>query len=56
MFDEESIPAESRNRVRIPIPGEKVRKVLGWTPAHDDLREMVGSALEWERYLMTRNR
>ena len=26
MFDEESIPAESRNRVRIPIPGEKVRK------------------------------
>ena len=35
---------------------EKVREVLGWTPAHDDLTEIVDAALGWERYLATRNR
>ena len=27
----------------------KARKVLGWEPNHDDLEEIVKSALEWER-------
>jgi len=30
--------------------------VLGWRPAHEDLNEIVGAALDWERYLATRNR
>ena len=34
----------------------KVRELLGWQPAHDDLHGIVQSALEWERYLATRNR
>ena len=34
----------------------KVRQVLGWKPAHDDLTEIVDAALNWERYLATRNR
>jgi UDP-glucose 4-epimerase len=35
---------------------DKVRNRLGWHPAHDDLDEIVASALAWERYLATRNR
>ncbi len=34
---------------------EKVRKVLGWKPEHDDLEEIVASAYAWERHLMERN-
>ena len=34
----------------------KVRQLLGWQPAHEDLDEIVSSAFEWEQYLMTRNR
>jgi UDP-glucose 4-epimerase len=34
----------------------KARAVLGWTPAHHDLHEIVESAFNWERYLATRNR
>jgi UDP-glucose 4-epimerase len=35
---------------------DKVRQVLGWTPVHDDLNEIVAAAMTWERYLATRNR
>lgn len=34
---------------------DKVRDLLGWSPAHDELHEIVVSALDWERYLTTRN-
>jgi len=40
----------------ITATGEKVRAQLGWAPQHASLREMVQTALDWERYLMTRNR
>ncbi|HEX9741981.1 MAG TPA: NAD-dependent epimerase/dehydratase family protein, partial [Nitrospiraceae bacterium] len=29
----------------------RIRDVLGWRPAHDDLSEIVASALRWERLL-----
>lgn len=32
----------------ISDPG-RIRRALGWTPAHDDLDEIVASALNWER-------
>jgi UDP-glucose 4-epimerase len=35
---------------------DKVRALLNWQPAHDDLREIVQSAYAWERHLITRNR
>jgi UDP-glucose 4-epimerase len=35
---------------------DRVRQVLGWRPAHDDLKEIVTAAMTWERYLATRNR
>jgi UDP-glucose 4-epimerase len=49
-------PRRAGDPASITATGEKIRKTLGWVPAHDDLREMVGTALEWERHLMTRNR
>ncbi len=49
-------PRRAGDPASITATGEKIRKILGWVPAHDDLREMVGTALEWERHLMTRNR
>jgi len=40
----------------ITATGQKVRQLLGWVPQHDDLHEIVASAYEWERHLITRNR
>lgn len=33
---------------------DKIRSVLGWTPGHDDLMEIVTQALAWERHLEER--
>jgi UDP-glucose 4-epimerase len=49
-------PRRAGDPASITATGEKVRAVLGWVPKHDALREMVQTALDWERYLMTRNR
>jgi UDP-glucose 4-epimerase len=49
-------PRRSGDPASITATGTKIRATLGWVPRHDDLREMVGTALDWERYLMTRNR
>jgi UDP-glucose 4-epimerase len=32
---------------------DRIRSVLGWTPAHDDLDHIVRTALEWEKKLLT---
>jgi UDP-glucose 4-epimerase len=32
---------------------ERIRDLLGWTPQHDDLEEIVSSALAWERRLLS---
>ena len=40
----------------ITATGEKVRQLLGWVPQHDDLNEIVKTAYDWERHLLTRNR
>ena len=49
-------PRRAGDPASITATGEKIRQTLGWVPRHDDLREMVGTALDWERYLTTRNR
>jgi UDP-glucose 4-epimerase len=49
-------PRRAGDPASITATGEKVRKLLGWTPRHDDLREIVETAYAWERHLMTRNR
>lgn len=34
----------------------RARRVLGWKPAHESLREIVSSALDWERTLTRRRK
>ena len=34
---------------------DRIRAELGWTPAHDDLAQIVRDALAWEEALKTRN-
>ena len=49
-------PRRAGDPAAIVAKADKVRQVLGWTPAHADLSEIVTAALAWERYLVTRNR
>lgn len=49
-------PRRAGDPASITATGQKVRQLLGWTPAHDDLKEIVATAYAWERHLMTRNR
>jgi UDP-glucose 4-epimerase len=49
-------PRRAGDPASIVARADKVRQVLGWKPAHDDLKEIVDAALTWERYLATRNR
>ena len=38
----------------ITATGEKLRRLLGWQPKHNDLNEIVETAYAWERHLMSR--
>jgi UDP-glucose 4-epimerase len=49
-------PRRAGDPASITATGEKVRQQLGWVPQHADLQEMVQTALDWERYLLRRNR
>jgi UDP-glucose 4-epimerase len=49
-------PRRAGDPASITATGEKVRKLLGWVPQHDDLNEIVETAYAWERHLLTRNR
>ncbi|MBD8066432.1 UDP-glucose 4-epimerase GalE [Devosia sp. PTR5] len=49
-------PRRPGDPAAITATGERIRAKLGWTPQHDDLREIVETAYTWERHLMTRNR
>jgi UDP-glucose 4-epimerase len=55
-FAVQEAPRRQGDPASVVARADKVRKVLGWEPAHDDLTEIVTSAYEWERYLLTRNR
>ena len=49
-------PRRAGDPAAVVAKADRVRAELGWQPAHDDLKEIVTSAYEWERYLVTRNR
>jgi UDP-glucose 4-epimerase len=38
----------------IVAKAERVRRVLGWRPQRDNLDDIVGQALDWERRLHSR--
>jgi len=48
-------PRRAGDPPAIVAGASKVRALLGWQPAHDDLQGIVQSALDWERYLVKRN-
>jgi UDP-glucose 4-epimerase len=54
-FEVREGPRRAGDPASIVARADKVRRVLGWKPAHDDLAEIVRSAYDWELYLMTRN-
>ncbi len=49
-------PRRAGDPASVVARADKVRQVLGWKPAHEDLTEIVTAAMRWERYLATRNR
>jgi UDP-glucose 4-epimerase len=55
-FRADEMPRRPGDPAAIVAGAQKVRSLLGWKPEHDDLNEIVQSAYEWERHLMTRNR
>jgi len=55
-FRVDESPRRAGDPPAIVAGAERVRKLLGWQPAHNSLDEIVNSAFDWESYLMTRNR
>ena len=42
-------PRRAGDPARLVASPEKIRRELGWTPKHDDLREILSSAWEWHK-------
>jgi UDP-glucose 4-epimerase len=55
-FEAKESPRRAGDPPAIVAGAGKVRALLGWQPAHDDLEDIVGSAYRWEQHLMRRNR
>jgi UDP-glucose 4-epimerase len=55
-FRVDEAPRRAGDPASVTATGARVRAALGWQPRHDDLHEMVRTALDWEKYLLTRNR
>lgn len=48
-------PRRAGDPASLVASADRIRDELGWVPEHDDLDEIVRSALDWERNLATRN-
>jgi UDP-glucose 4-epimerase len=48
-------PRRAGDPAAIVAGAGRVRDILGWAPVHDDLDEIVTSALAWEKHLARRN-
>jgi UDP-glucose 4-epimerase len=48
-------PRRAGDSPSVVADSTKLRETVGWTPEHDDLDEIVGHALDWERHLLRRN-
>lgn len=49
-------PRRPGDPASIVAGADRIREQLGWVPQYDDLEGIVQNALDWERYLTTRNR
>lgn len=48
----EEAPRRAGDPPTLIAVADKARKVLGWTPRHDDLESIVRSSLNWERKML----
>ncbi|MDZ4381430.1 MAG: UDP-glucose 4-epimerase GalE [Parvibaculum sp.] len=55
-FEVRQAPRRPGDPASIVADPARVKNVLGWQPAHDDLDTIVTHALAWESYLRERNR
>ena len=55
-FEVREAPRRDGDPASIVAQADRIRALVGWQPAHDDLDGIVADALRWERYLATRNR
>lgn len=55
-FDARETDRRAGDPPAIVAKADRVRELLHWVPAHDDLKEIVQSAYRWEQHLMKRNR
>jgi UDP-glucose 4-epimerase len=49
------VPRRAGDPAAIVAGADRIRDVLGWKPKHNDLDEIVASALAWEKHLLRRN-
>lgn len=54
-FDVRMAPRRQGDLSRVIADAGLARRVLGWTPSHDDLDHIVATALSWEAALSRRN-
>ncbi len=54
-FPVEMAPRRAGDPAAIIAKADRVRTELGWEPRYDDLDQIVGQALRWERFLKTKN-
>ena len=50
-FKIEEVGRRDGDAAKLISSAEKIRKVIGWTPKHDDLELIVKTAYEWEKKL-----
>lgn len=53
-FPVEIVARRPGDPASIVAGNERIKSVLGWTPVHDDLEEIVRQALAWEKGLHNR--
>ncbi len=51
-LDIETAPRRPGDAVELVADARRIREVLGWQPAHDDLGLIVRTAISWERKLL----
>jgi UDP-glucose 4-epimerase len=54
-FPVERGPRRPGDPASVVAKADRIRNLLGWTPRHDDLEEIVDMAYKWEKHLETRN-
>jgi UDP-glucose 4-epimerase len=55
-FDVNLVPRRPGDPAKIVAAADRIRQLLGWVPAHDDLDTIVAQALAWEENLAARAR